>query len=59
MESGILVTQLAAKSGEGLSMARLSYTPDRGDLVHVNLSPSAGREITGPHYAPRTQSKNI
>jgi mRNA interferase MazF len=32
-------------------MARLAYTPDRGDLVHVNLSPSAGRELTGPHYA--------
>jgi len=32
-------------------MARLSYTPDRGDLVHVNLSPSAGRGLTGPHYA--------
>lgn len=32
-------------------MARLSYTPERGDLVLVNLSPSAGRELTGPHYA--------
>lgn len=32
-------------------MARLSYTPERGDLVHVNLSPSAGRELTGSHYA--------
>ena len=32
-------------------MARHLYTPDRGDLVHVNLSPSAGRELTGPHYA--------
>jgi mRNA interferase MazF len=32
-------------------MARQSYTPDRGDLVHLNLSPSAGRELTGPHYA--------
>lgn len=32
-------------------MARQSYTPDRGDLVHGNLSPSAGRELTGPHYA--------
>jgi len=32
-------------------MARLSYTPDRGDLVHLTLSPSAGRELTGPHYA--------
>jgi mRNA-degrading endonuclease toxin of MazEF toxin-antitoxin module len=32
-------------------MARLTYIPDRGDLVHLNLSPSAGRELTGPHYA--------
>src|SRR5688500_14891462 len=32
-------------------MARLTYTPERGDLVHLNLSPSAGRELTGPHYA--------
>ena len=32
-------------------MARMSYTPERGDLVHVNLSPSAGHELTGPHYA--------
>ena len=42
-------------------MARLAYTPDRGDLVHVNLSPSAGRELTGPHYAlvlsPKSYSK--
>ena len=32
-------------------MARIFYTPERGDLVHVNLTPSAGRELTGPHYA--------
>src|SRR5579864_2443638 len=32
-------------------MARLTYAPERGDLVHVNLSPSAGPELTGPHYA--------
>ena len=32
-------------------MARRAYVPDRGDLAHVNLSPSAGRELTGPHYA--------
>ena len=42
-------------------MARLSYTPERGDLVHVNLSPSAGRELTGPHYvlvlSPRTYNR--
>jgi len=42
-------------------MARLTYTPERGDLVHVNLSPSAGRELTGPHYAlvlsPKTYNR--
>jgi mRNA interferase MazF len=32
-------------------VARHTYIPDRGDLVHLNLSPSAGRELTGPHYA--------
>lgn len=25
--------------------------PDSGDIIHINLSPSAGREMTGPHYA--------
>jgi len=25
--------------------------PDSGDIIHVNLAPSAGREMTGPHYA--------
>jgi mRNA interferase MazF len=38
-------------------MARLTYTPERGDLVHLNLSPSAGRELTGPHYALVLSSK--
>jgi mRNA interferase MazF len=32
-------------------MARLTYVPDRGDLVHLRFSPSAGREQTGPRYA--------
>jgi mRNA interferase MazF len=32
-------------------MARHTYYPDRGDLVHVNFQPSAGREQTGPRYA--------
>lgn len=39
-------------------MARQSYTPDRGHLVHLNLSPSAGRELTGPHYALVLSSKS-
>jgi mRNA interferase MazF len=32
-------------------MARTTFTPDRGELVHVNFSPSSGRELTGRHYA--------
>lgn len=32
-------------------MARESYHPNRGDLVHVSFQPSAGREQTGPGYA--------
>ncbi|MDO8359504.1 MAG: type II toxin-antitoxin system PemK/MazF family toxin [Devosia sp.] len=27
------------------------HAPDRGDIYHLNLSPSAGREQAGPHYA--------
>jgi mRNA interferase MazF len=27
------------------------FFPDRGDIIHLNLSPSAGREMTRPHYA--------
>lgn len=38
-------------------MARITYVPERGDLVHLNLSPSAGRELTGPHYALVLSSK--
>ena len=32
-------------------MSRHAYHPERGDIVHLNLSPSAGNELTGPHYA--------
>jgi mRNA interferase MazF len=28
-----------------------SYIPARGDLVHMNFSPSAGHEIADRHYA--------
>jgi len=28
-----------------------SYTPNRGDLVHMNFSPSAGHEMAERHYA--------
>jgi mRNA interferase MazF len=27
------------------------YFPDRGDIVHLEFTPAAGREMIGPHYA--------
>jgi mRNA-degrading endonuclease toxin of MazEF toxin-antitoxin module len=27
------------------------YVPERGDIIHVNLGSTAGREFDGPHYA--------
>lgn len=32
-------------------MSKQTYHPERGDVVHLNLSPSAGHELTGPHFA--------
>ena len=32
-------------------MSKHAYHPDRGDLIHLDLSPSAGHELTGPHFA--------
>lgn len=31
-------------------MSKRTYHPERGDIIHVNFAPSAGREFTGPHY---------
>lgn len=31
-------------------MSRHAYHPGRGDIIHVNFSPSSGSEFTGPHY---------
>lgn len=28
----------------------MAYTPSRGDIVHLEFDPSAGREIKRPHY---------
>jgi mRNA interferase MazF len=39
-------------------MAVRTYFPDRGDLVHLNFQPSAGREQTGPRYAIVLSPKN-
>ncbi len=32
-------------------MSYRAYVPKRGDLVHLNCSPSAGHEMAGRHYA--------
>ncbi len=32
-------------------MRRQSYTPDRSDIILVNLSPQAGSEMSGQHRA--------
>lgn len=32
-------------------MSFRSYIPKRGDLVHMNFSPSAGHELADRHYA--------
>jgi mRNA-degrading endonuclease toxin of MazEF toxin-antitoxin module len=31
-------------------VSKRTYHPDRGDVIHINFAPSAGREFTGPHY---------
>ena len=36
---------------QGASLSKQTYHPDRGDIVHLNLSPSTGHELTGPHFA--------
>ena len=32
-------------------MSYRAYTPERGDIIHLNSSPSAGHEMAGRHYA--------
>jgi mRNA-degrading endonuclease toxin of MazEF toxin-antitoxin module len=32
-------------------LSKQTYFPERGDVVHLNLAPSAGHELTGPHFA--------
>ena len=38
-------------------MSYRTELPDSGDIVHLDLAPSAGREMTGPHYAMVLSSK--
>jgi mRNA interferase ChpB len=37
--------------GQGADLSKQTYHPERGDIIHLNLSPSAGHELTGPHLA--------
>jgi mRNA interferase ChpB len=32
-------------------LSKQTYHPERGDLIHLNLAPSTGHELTGPHFA--------
>jgi mRNA-degrading endonuclease toxin of MazEF toxin-antitoxin module len=32
-------------------VSKQTYHPQRGDIIHLNLSPSSGQELTGPHFA--------
>ena len=32
-------------------MSKQTYHPQRGDIIHLNLSPAAGHELAGPHFA--------
>jgi mRNA-degrading endonuclease toxin of MazEF toxin-antitoxin module len=32
-------------------LSKQTYHPDRGDMIHLNLSPSSGHELAGPHFA--------
>jgi mRNA interferase ChpB len=32
-------------------LSKQIYHPERGDIVHLNLAPSSGHELTGPHFA--------
>lgn len=29
----------------------MAYTPDRGDIVHLQFDPASGQEMKGPHFA--------
>jgi mRNA interferase ChpB len=31
-------------------LSKITYHPQRGDILHVNFAPSSGSEFTGPHY---------
>ena len=28
----------------------MAYTPDRGDIVHLQFDPASGQEMKGPHF---------
>jgi len=41
---------LGSAGRQGNLLSKRAYHPDRGDIIHVNFAPSAGREFTGPHF---------
>ena len=35
----------------------MAYTPDRGDIVHLQFDPASGQEMKGPHFGFVVSSK--
>ena len=35
----------------------MAYTPDRGDIVHLQFDPASGQEMKGPHFGLVISSK--
>ena len=42
---------MGSPGGEGNLVSKQTYHPARGDIMHVNFSPSSGHEFAGPHFA--------
>jgi mRNA interferase MazF len=40
-------------------VAKRTYFPDRGDLVHLNFSPAAEHELADPHYGLVLSSRSF
>ena len=37
----------------------MAYTPDRGDIVHLQFDPSSGQEMKGPHFGLVVSAKDF
>ena len=37
----------------------MTYTPNRGDIVHLQFDPASGHEMKGPHFGLVISSKTF